>query len=151
MSLWKKPVIVKNGSLSGLGTAVAKLLCIHKLYDQMISYDNWWFFWHLLCWFVMISGSEQVYNCAPLVLLRCFILTLFSILLIFEVQLFLLLFSLIIFFLLLCVSRIWWMISAKSSSWSWAIWMEARNMVHEAGAECQSEAVESFLVEHTGV
>lgn len=26
---------------------------------------------------VMISGSEQVYNCAPLVLLRCFILTLF--------------------------------------------------------------------------
>lgn len=24
-------------------------------------------------------------------------------------------------------------------------------MVHEAGAECQSEAVESFLVEHTGV
>lgn len=50
----------------------------------------------------------------------------------------------------LCVFRIWWMISAKSSSWRWATWMEAR--ITEPGAEeaCRSGAAESPLLEPTG-
>lgn len=124
---------------------------------QMLSHafliSSQWFrlFFAPALWAALISGSEVVYNCAQLVPLRRFVPKLFSILVVFKVQLLLLLFSLILFFLFLCVSRIWWMISAKSSSWSWAIWTEARNTVHEAGAECQSEAVESLLVGHTGV
>lgn len=49
------------------------------------------------------------------------------------------------------VSRTWWTISAKSSSWSWAIWTGARNMAHEAEGECQSGAAEFFPAGHTGV
>lgn len=54
-------------------------------------------------------------------------------------------------FSFLWVCRIWWMISAKSSSWRWAIWMEARSTEHELEGACRSGAAESLLLEHTGV
>lgn len=46
--------------------------------------------------------------------------------------------------------RIWWMTSARSSSWRWATWMEARSMEPEAGGACLLGAVVSPLLGHTG-
>lgn len=51
----------------------------------------------------------------------------------------------------LSVCRIWWMTSAKSSSWRWAIWTEARTTEGESEVACRSGAAESLLQEHTGV
>lgn len=59
--------------------------------------------------------------------------------------------SLFPLFSLLSVCRIWWMTSAKSSSWRWAIWTEARTMEGESEVACRSGAAEFLLQEHTGV
>lgn len=55
------------------------------------------------------------------------------------------------YFLPLCMCRIWWMISAKSSSWRWATWTEARSTEPESEGARRSGAAESPLLEHTGV
>lgn len=58
--------------------------------------------------------------------------------------------SIIVLTVCVCVYRIWWMISARSSSWRWATWMEARITELEAEVACQSGAAVSPLQEHTG-
>lgn len=58
--------------------------------------------------------------------------------------------SIIVLTVCVCVYRIWWMISARSSSWRWATWTEARITEPEAEVACQSGAVVSPLQEHTG-
>lgn len=58
--------------------------------------------------------------------------------------------SIIVLTVCVCVYRIWWMISARSSSWRWATWTEARIMEPEAEVACQSGAAVSPLQEHTG-
>lgn len=58
--------------------------------------------------------------------------------------------SIIVLTVCVCVYRIWWMISARSSSWRWATWTEARITEPEAEVACQSGAAVSPLQEHTG-
>lgn len=58
--------------------------------------------------------------------------------------------SFCVFLLRVCYCRIWWMISARASSWRWATWTGARSTEAEAEGACLSGAVVSPLLEHTG-
>lgn len=55
-----------------------------------------------------------------------------------------------LFVLAVCLCRIWWMISARSSSWKWATWTEARSTAAEGEGACLLGAVASPQLELTG-